>query len=41
MKTYSRTETIARMNALAGANVPFLFIVDYGKSSRTLSPSTG
>lgn len=23
MKTYSRTETIARMNALAGANVPF------------------
>ena len=29
MKTYSRTETIARMNALAGANVPFLFIVDY------------
>ena len=27
MKTYSRTETIARMNALAGANVPFLFIV--------------
>ena len=28
MKTYSRTEAIARMNALAGANVPFLFIVD-------------
>ena len=31
MKTYSRTETIARMNALAGANVPFLFIVDYAQ----------
>ena len=41
MKTYSRTEAIARMNALAGANVPFLFVVDTRKSSRTSSPSTG
>ncbi|MEL5893930.1 aminodeoxychorismate synthase component I [Bacteroides sp. GD17] len=29
MRKYSREEAISRMNALAKANVPFLFIVDY------------
>lgn len=38
MKTYSRTETIARMNALAGANVPFLFIVDYAQEQSHIEP---
>lgn len=38
MKTYSRTETIARINALAGANVPFLFIVDYAQEQSHIEP---
>ena len=38
MKTYSRTETIARMNTLAGANVPFLFIVDYAQEQSHIEP---
>ena len=38
MKTYSRTEAIARMNALAGANVPFLFVVDYAQEQSHIEP---
>ena len=38
MKTYSRTEAIARMNELAGANVPFLFIVDYAQEQSHIEP---
>lgn len=38
MKTYNRTEAIARMNALAGDNVPFLFIVDYAQEQSHVEP---
>lgn len=38
MKTYSRTEAIARMNELAGANVPFLFIIDYAQERSHIEP---
>lgn len=40
MKTYNRTEAIARMNALAEDNVPFLFIVDYAQEQSHVEPST-
>ena len=38
MKTYNRTEAIARMNALAEDNVPFLFIVDYAQEQSHVEP---
>lgn len=38
MKTYSRTEAIARMNELAGGNVPFLFIIDYSQEQSHIEP---
>ena len=38
MKTYSRIEAIARMNELAGANVPFLFIIDYAQERSHIEP---
>ena len=38
MEKYRRKEAIARMNGLAEANVPFLFIIDYAQEVSHIEP---
>lgn len=38
MKTYCREEAIDRINALANANTPFLFVIDYAQEHSYIEP---